>query len=735
MRRAYWIAPILGVCAVSAFFALRPTDTTAKPGDNNVAGAIAPNLPIKKVVLFSSGVGYFERKGEVDGNARVDLTFQVRDINDLIKSMVLQDEKGLISAVSYDSFDPVERTLKSFAVNLTNNPTFGAVLTQLRGEKAELVLNQSATNQPGTVSGSIMGIEKQRQTTKEGVVESEVLNMWCAEGVRAVKLGDIQRLRFLNPAMEGEFRRALDTLALSHDAQKKAVSLNFTGEGKRDVLVGYVVENPIWKTSYRLVLDKDGKPFLQGWAVVDNPTDDDWNSVGMALISGRPISFQMDLYQPLYVPRPMVELELFQSLRPVAYSGGVGRPVEEKAATAMGAGFGGPGSGGRRGFGGGAAGGMAGPGGPAADAFGMSMDKADVNGVEAQNRARYARSLAADMEKRMNLQQGVQSAATASQLGDFFQYVINTPVNLPRQKSALLPIVNKEIEARRLSIYNPGVHPKFPMLGLKLTNTSGLHLMQGPITVFEGSVYAGDARVNDLPPNDDRLISYAVDLGTEVEVKSHRAPDRLTAVAARHGVIIQTNKIREEKTYTATNRTGQERTLWIEHPYRAQFTLVSTEKPIERTSDNYRFEVKLPAKAKESISQTVIEEQEVSTSIAINNSDDGTIRFFMNNAITSPQVKAALQKALEFKTKLNSTRQELNNVNEQLRVITEDQTRLRANLREMPTTAAAYKRYIDKFDKQETEIEGLREQQKKLQVQELKDRQETDRYLGSLDVK
>src|SRR4029077_17823273 len=165
-----------------------------------------------------------------------------------------------------------------------------------------------------------------------GAVEVEVLNLWCAEGVRAIKLNDVQRLRFLNPTIESEFRRALDTLALSHDAQKKAVSLNFTGDGKREVKVGYVVENPIWKTSYRLVLDKDGKPFLQGWAVVDNPTDDDWNNVGMALISGRPISFQMDLYQPLYVPRPTVELELFQSLRPVAYGGAVEkRQVEQLA--------------------------------------------------------------------------------------------------------------------------------------------------------------------------------------------------------------------------------------------------------------------------------------------------------------------------------------------------------------------------------------------------------------------
>jgi hypothetical protein len=375
------------------------------------------------------------------------------------------------------------------------------------------------------------------------------------------------------------------------------------------------------------------------------------------------------------------------------------------------------------------------PGGPAADdAFGK--DKAGgANGIEAQNRARYARQLSEQLDRRMNLQQGIQSAATASQLGDFFQYVINTPVNLPRQKSALLPIVNKDIEAKRLSIYNPNVHAKFPMLGLKLSNTSGLHLMQGPITVFEGSTYAGDARITDLPPNDDRLISYAVDLGTEVEAKSQRAPDHLTNVKIQYGLIIRTDRIREEKTYTATNRTGQERTLWIEHPYRADFELVSKEKPVERTSDVYRFEVKLPAKAKESVSQTIVEEKDLQTSISVNNSDDNTIRFFINSAVSSPEVKSALQKALEYKSKLTTTRQELQNVNEQLRVISEDQTRLRANLKEMPTTAAAYKRYLEKFDKQETEIESLREQQKKLQGQELKSRQDLDRYLNGLNVK
>src|SRR5262249_55274221 len=170
------------------------------------------------------------------------------------------------------------------------------------------------------------------------IVEAECLNLWCADGMRSVKLSEVQRLRFLNAVMDSEFKKALETLALGHDTQKKAVSIHFAGEGKRRVKVGYVVENPIWKTSYRLVLEKpkdkdkkdknskekESKPYLQGWAVVENTTDEDWSAVRMALISGRPISFQMNLYDALFIKRPVVEPELFASLRPPTYSGGFG---------------------------------------------------------------------------------------------------------------------------------------------------------------------------------------------------------------------------------------------------------------------------------------------------------------------------------------------------------------------------------------------------------------------------
>jgi len=275
------------------------------------------------VVLFNSGVGYFSRSGEVNGDVRVDLTFPETDVNDLLKSMVLEDfDKGHISAVSYDSREPIARTLSSFAINLNGNPTFAGIVSQMRGERIEIAVSPTAANQPGKLNGTIVGVEKQKVPVGTATVEVEVLNMWCAEGMRSIKLSDVQSLKFSNPVIESEFRRALDVLALSHDSQKKAVSLHFAGEGKRKVQVGYVIEAPIWKTSYRLLMSDKDKPYLQGWAMVENPTDEDWSSVKMALVSGRPISFKMDLYNPLYINRPTVEPELFASLRPVTYSGG-----------------------------------------------------------------------------------------------------------------------------------------------------------------------------------------------------------------------------------------------------------------------------------------------------------------------------------------------------------------------------------------------------------------------------
>ena len=713
-----------GVCGYFAWPSKSPADPPKAADAPAVhAAAAAPSeesaqLPIGQVVLFSSGVGYFQREGQIDGDARVDLSFPVSDINDLIKSMVLRDlDGGHVAAVSYDSNAPVEKTLQSFAVNLSSNPTFGQVLNQARGEKVEVVLQQANAGQPGTLTGSIMGVEAQQQPAgKDVLVNVEQLNLWCADGMRSVKLADVQRLRFLNPVMDNEVRKALETLTLSHDTQKKAVSLNFTGEGKRRVRVGYVIENPIWKTSYRLVLgkEKEDKPFLQGWAVVENATDEDWKDVRMALVSGRPISFQMDLYTPLYVPRPTVVPELFASLRPVAYNGDLGGKPGQGVATAP-------------------------PPPPSAPAAGLAAPanayfaRGIREGADGKGGDR-AKELGLELAERMNLGTGgVSTVATATKLGDYFQYALDGPVTLPRQKSALLPIVNKDVEGTRVSIYNERTQAKFPLLGLKFKNTSGLHLMQGPITVFEGSNYAGDARILDVEPNEERLISYAVDLGTEVNPVPSSDNGRLVQVKVVKGILHSQTKLRETKTYTVANRNDQERLVLIEHPVRNEFHLTDdTAKPAETASDVYRFELKVPAG--KTVTQAVTEERVLNEQIQLASSNDDQIRFFLNATVAGPKVKEGLKQALDLRYALAKTQRDRAELERQLKDVTDDQVRMRANLKEMPPTAAAYKRYLDKFDQQETQIEKFQADIKKLQDQEHQQQKEFEDFLANLSA-
>jgi hypothetical protein len=295
-----------------------------------------------------------------------------------------------------------------------------------------------------------------------------------------------------------------------------------------------------------------------------------------------------------------------------------------------------------------------------------------------------------------------------------------------------LPIVGKDVEGERVSIYNERTHPKFPLLGLVFKNTTGMHLSQGPITVYEGSTYAGDARILDLQKNERRLLSYAIDLGTEVQAVPHSDNGKITALKVVKGIVYTTTKLKEQKTYTIANRSDTERIVLLEHPNRTDFKLTSQDKPWETAADVHRFRVTAPAG--KTTTYTVSEERDIASSVSLTNSDDQNIRVLINQPVTSAAVKKALEQALSLRGKMAATQRELQQLERQLKVITDDQDRLRKNLREMPEAATAYKRYLKKFDDQETEIEQLQDAIKKLQDQEFNQRRSFESYLGSLDV-
>ena len=668
----------------------------------------ATNIPLKRVVMFSSGVAFYERNGEVEGNATVDLRFNTRDVNDLLKSMVLQDEGGgKISTVSYGSKDPITRTLRTFTIDLTHEPTLADLLGQIRGEKIDL-------DSP-KMSGIIIGIEKRKKPAgMSETVDVEYLNLLTDEGLRSVPLDGVGKIKLDNAKLDADLRQALLVLAMGKSVDKKSVTLNFTGAGKRPVKVGYIQESPIWKTSYRLVLS-DEKPLLQGWAIVENTTEEDWDNVNLTLVSGRPISFVMDLYQPMYIDRPVVQQELYASLRPRTYDQDLAMADKEFQNAGM-------------------AGKPAAAGAPAKkemEQLAKSMQDGRQRNRADEKAASSGRYLAEGKGEGFD-PGAVESVAQASNVGELFQYRIATPVKLGRQKSAMLPIVNDSVEGEKVSIYNPSVHAKHPLNGLRLKNTTDLHLMQGPITVFDDGAYAGDAQIQDLPPKSERLVSYAMDLDTEVAPTSTGDPEQLLAVKIARGTMQITRKYGRTHSYVIKNSGKKAKKVLVEYPLDTQWTLLEPKDPGEKTRDLYRFAV--DAEPGKPASLTIKEQRTADEYQALSNLDNGTIQFYIDAKVVSDKIKAALQEVIKRKSahgQLIAKRAELER---QVQIIFDEQNRIRQNMAQLPKDSDLFRRYVTKFDEQETKIDQLRDQIKKAIADEVADREALNKFLVELDL-
>jgi len=659
-------------------------------------------LPLEKVVLFTSGVGYFQHGGKVTGDTTVEMSFKAATVNDLLKSMIVEDlGGGTVPAVSYASRDPITKTLGTFAVDLTDDPSIGRILGRLRGARIEV---EAAT--PAT--GTIVGVEKRAVPVGDDrSVEKEFITILTPEGLRTLPLDGITRIRLLDAKLQRELEQALAVLALGHDNDTKAVSLSFTGAGERAVRVGYVQEAPVWKTSYRLVLGEGGagKALLQGWAIVENTTDRDWKDVRMALVSGRPISFVMDLYQPLYVPRPVVQPELFASLGPQVYGQGMEAEKREFAAAADRSSL-------LRGDRKRA---------PASPAGALPMT-ADADILEEAVRQEISRDGAA----------AIRSVAAGESLGDLFRYEIATPVSIPRQRSAMLPIVAEDVEAEKVAIYDDRVLGKHPLSGVRLSNTTKLDLMQGPITVYAAGAYAGDARIEDLPAGSSRLLTYAVALDVEVAPRMEPRPDEIVSVKIAKGTLIASRRLARSKVFEIKNTGAEAVRLLIEHPLDAGWTLVEPKEAAEKTRDRYRFAVE--AEPGKPATLAVAEEQLVAQRLVLTNIDDGQILFYSSAKATSPAVRQALADVIERKREIERLAQERAKREQEIQVVGQEQERIRQNMAQLDRGGDLYTRYVQKFTQQEDRVESLRKEIADVQRQEQEARQALDAMLAKLEI-
>lgn len=656
--------------------------------------AVAAELPLTRAVLFSSGVGYFEREGAVEGEATVELSFRTAQINDILKSMVLMDyDGGTIAPVTYAPQDPLERTLSSFAIDLSDNPRLSELWDRMRGAKVKVTADR-------TYEGIVFGSEKQEKSVGDEVMEIEVLNLMTDAGLVEVALWHVNSIELKDPKLDTDLRKALEAINKARDTNKRPVVLQFKGEGERKVSVGYLLETPIWKTSYRLVSDDEGL-FLQGWAIVENTTDDDWDEIALSMVSGRPVSFIQDLYEPLYVQRPVIEPSVQAAARPQIWEGAMeeaeemAAPREAPAPTAKLA---------RRA--GRAKGGMA---------AGMAMA------------AGYG-------ERKMDLAEtGAAAMATGGKIGTLFQYAINQPVTIPRQRSAMIPIINAGVEGEKVSVYNQRVDAKSPMNGLKMKNSSGLHLMGGPITVFADGVYGGDALIEDVAPDEERLLTYAMDLSVEVDPKTKSHPEEFLSARLVRGIMTITRKSRVEMTYTVKNKADEKRLVLVEHPLKPDWKLITPEKADEKTRSVYRFRV--PVEPGETQTLTVIEDRPRPEIVRIMDRGPDEVKILLQMPELSQKIKDALRKLMEMQGEMAALDDQREEKETRIKEIEGEQDRIRKNMRELDRNSALYRQYVEKFTKQETEFEGLREEVKGLREQLDAKVKAVQDYILSIDVK
>ena len=676
-------------------------------------------LPVRAVTLFSSGVAYTLREGEVEaGEASVALTFRTTQVNDLLKSLVLLDGGGTVRPAPSPSRDPVGRTLQSFAVDVTANRSRADLLRALRGApvRVETVAGEA-------LEGRVLGVEERQEVAAgDREVTVETVSLLTEEGLTAVDLPRVRLLRILDPHLDRELREALAVLASGSDDARRTVTLRFQGETRRTVRVGYVTEAPLWKVSYRLVLEDEeageggqiregGQSptlYLQGWALVENTSDDDWNEVALSLVSGRPVSFIQDLYQPLYVPRPVVPPDIVASPFPQTHGGDM--LAEEYEGPVGGAAFD-----------------MAMPAAaPPAAAMPMATLRKASGGGPAMESHAFARATSRDM------QESVSAQAEGKTAGELFAYHVGTPVTLPRQQAAMIPILAGNIEGEKLSLYNADRDPRFPLNAVRLKNSTALHLKAGPLTVFDGGIYAGDARMEEIPPEDSRLITYAVDLAVEGERQTGMGTQSEATLAIRRGVLQITRRQRRHTIYTLKSKAQKARLVYVEHPFDSAWTLIEPEAPAERSAQFYRFAVRLnPGETK---SLRVTTEQPVDQMIVLVDGGLNAIASYVSAGYVSQAIKDALAPVVEKRRRMQEIETQVQHQEAEITAIHAEQDRIRKNMGAVDKDSALYRRYVNELDSQETRLQTLREEAAALRAAAQEAERDLRAYVDSLEV-
>ena len=658
----------------------------------------AGELALKRVLLSTGGVGYFEHEARVSGDAALTLEVRRDQVDDVLKSIVVYDDRGGVGTVDLAGQEPLETAFRELPFTPDDLASPTALLNALKGAEVRAAGSRD-------LSGRMLSVTEEAVQLPNGggVTVRHRVSLMTAEGLRQLVLEDTDSLRFADPRVQAQLDRALAAVADSAGKERRRLTIRTTAPkenaaAERTVRVAYVVAAPLWKATYRLTLPEAGAKTgdLQGWAVLENLSGDDWTGVELSVASGNPVTFRQALYSAYFVNRPEVPVEVLGRVLPKPDEGAVAADRLAKAEPpeprARGAGEMAP---------------TAAP--HAAPYAAMAAPMAPSMGAGAP-----PPPAPVAMPQRVAEPVAAESGEATAQV--LFRYP--QPVTLANGGTLMMPIVARAVPAERLSLYQPGTQPRNPLAALRLTNdgsgSGGGGLPPGVLTLYEtvggAPAYVGDARLAALPAGDSRLLSFAVDQAVTID-RSEQPGRTLSRASLADGVLQLTVTERQTTTYRIAGDAREDRSVIVEHPRRAGWDLVEPANATtgnaapDTTADAYRLPVSVPAGGTATL--TVSLERPRVERIGLADLPAEQVLAYAASAELPAPVREALGKVAALRSAVADKERRVADLEREQADIAREQERLRQNLAALPRDSDLFKRTIGKMGDQETRLDAL----------------------------
>jgi hypothetical protein len=636
--------------------------------------AAAQELSLKRVMLSSGGIGYFEHEAEIDGNAELKLNVRLDQVDDVLKSLVVYDDKGGIGGVSLPGKEPLTEAFRGLPFGQDALGSLATLVQALQG--AEITVSG-----PRMLSGRVVAVTPEVTTISNGqeTRQRHRVSVLTTDGVmQQFVLEEAQDLQFNDPVLRKQIGEALAAVRENRARDSRTVTVSLRGTGKRVVRAAYVVSVPVWKAAYRVTLPADvaaTKAGMQGWAVLENMTGTDWSNVELTLVSGSPVTFRQALYQAYYVNRPEVPVEVVGRILPRPDQGAVDADsLQDQRKTFA----------------------------PAPPPMAAPMQAA-------RGRAEAGGGIMASSVP-TSVAGAVDVAASAESFTQV-SFKFPQPINIGAGRTLSVPIIDRELPVRRLALYQPETHARHPLAAIELRNDGTTGLPPGVLTIYERgskageSAYVGDARLSGLPVGDKRLLSYALDTRTIVEREVEQTR-RIAKGSILNGVFRYTTALTQTVSWRVKPPANEGRNMLFEHAGAAGWTVTRPDpKTVEISENRFRVPASIPAGTQTKVE--LVMERPVEESITLASAASETIAAFARNTELDKPTRDAFARIVTLQNDVARHQQRLTQLDNERKTIVSDQERLRGNLGSVPRDSDLYKRYLAKLEEQENALEKL----------------------------